>query len=236
MPAKNSVKVYADRAYQHIYNRGVEKRLIFLDDQDKNVLRSYIATYLMPKNTELLTKILVSVDTTSKEKDTARKLLCLNNYAEEIDLLSHCLMPNHFHFLLFQKEAHSIDHFMSSLWNRYTVYFNRKYRRVGGLFQGVYKGVSIESDEQLIYTTRYIHRNPKPVLPQGDTLRSHEWSSYPEYLGERQTPWVKTEAVLSFFSKKGKNSYQSFVEDDAEDEMESMCLVGLQLDDGEDIL
>ena len=110
-----------------------------------------------------------------------------------------------------------MDKFLNSLGTRYTMYFNRKYKRVGRLYQDVYKAVLVNSDEQLLHLTRYIHRNPQPSLAsKGQALRDlllQQPSSYPEYLQERETEWVDTNTVLGFFSKNSPSlSYQSFVE------------------------
>lgn len=220
MAAKNSLKVYAENSFYHLYNRGVEKRSLFQDEQDYAVLLSYLRTYLLPKNEELLRKKLSDPTTSYKEKDKILRELRLNNFANEITLLAYCLMPNHFHFLVRQKSSNSIDKFMNSLGVRYTMYFNHKYERVGSLYQDVYKAVIIESEPQLFYLSSYIHRNPLKNLPksklasQEDVLRAlySQPSSYPDYIGERKTPWVHPEEILGFFSSTNPNlSYQSFV-------------------------
>lgn len=224
MASKNSIKVYAEDSYYHIYNRGVEKRNIFQDEQDYGVLLSYLKEYLLPKDEEYLSSRLVDPNTAYKERDKILKLLRLNNFFDEITLIAYCLIPNHFHLLIKQKNAVSIDKFMNSLGVRYSMYFNKKYKRIGKLFQGVYKAVLVESTEQLLYLTAYIHRNPlslkkiKNLASQDDVLRAlraclAQPSSLPEYLGQRQTDWVHAEEILAHFSKTNPRlTYQSFVE------------------------
>lgn len=211
MPARNSRKQYLENSYYHLYNRGVEKRTIFLDLQDYAVFLSYLKDYLLPKDEKALLEKFTDSTTSAKEKDKILKLLHLNNFAQEITLLAYCLMPNHFHFFLKQKSAKSIDTFMNSLGTRYTMYFNRKYKRVGSLYQGVYRAVQILSEEQFLYLTKYIH---KQALLLSNTNGREQPSSYMEYLGKRHTPWIKPDEVLSYFSKTNlKLSYQSFVEE-----------------------
>lgn len=217
MPSKNSRKIYSDDSYYHIYNRGVEKRIIFQDEQDYAVFLSYLKTYLLPKNEKELMDKLANPNTSYKERESILSLLRLNNFADEITLLTYCLMPNHFHFLIKQKFSTSMDKFLNSLGTRYTMYFNRKYKRVGHLYQGVYKAVLVSSDEQLLHLSRYIHRNPQPSSAlKGQALRASllkQPSSYPEYLQERKTEWVNTKTILSFFSNNYPTlSYQAFVE------------------------
>lgn len=222
MPAKNSIKTYSENSYYHIYNRGVEKRNIFQDVQDYAVFASYLKDYLLPKNEKTLRANLSDPTKSSREKDKILKKLRLNNFSDEIILLAYCLMPNHYHFLIKQKNPNSIDKFMNSLGIRYVMYFNKKYDRVGALFQDVYKAVLIETDPQLLYLTSYIHKNPTKNLQrhslstQVDVLCAYttQPSSYPEYLGQRKTEWIHPEEILAHFSKTNPNlSYQSFTED-----------------------
>ena len=210
MAARNTVKQYLQNGYYHLYNRGVEKRIIFQDAQDYSVFLSYLKEYLLSKNEKELHERLSDETISSKEKDKILKLLRLNNFSEEISLLAYCLMPNHFHFFVKQKNPNSIDKFINSLCTRYSMYFNTKYKRVGSLYQGVYKAVLITNEAQFLHVSRYIHRQ---------AIKIDKPSSYEEYLGLRKTEWVKPEEILSYFSKSNPSlSYENFVkqEDDYE--------------------
>jgi putative transposase len=217
MASKNSVKVNLPQAYYHIYNRGVEKRSIFLDDQDYSVFLSNLKTYLCPKDENFLLSILSSQKATREEKIEAQKLLNLKNYSDSIDLLAHALMPNHFHLLIYQSK-NILDAFMNSLGTRYVMYFNKKYDRKGVLFQDVYKAVRIQSDDQLLYISKYIHLNGPTSL----NLPPHRYkeSKFPcslrEYIEEKQTSWIKTNHILNYFnSKNPSSSYRSFILDES---------------------
>ncbi len=232
MAAKNTRKDFIAGAYYHIYNRGVEKRTIFMDSQDYAVFLRYLTDYLMPKDESGLRARLADPETPSPEKDRIIKQLRLNNFSGTISLLAYCLMPNHFHFLVKQTEADTIDRFTNSLFTRYSSFFNRKHKRVGKLFEGIYKAVPVTTDEQLLHLTRYIHRNPLPLL-QDTVLQSYRYSSYQGYLGSRTTEWVHTEQVSSFFSSQGFLSYESFVEDRALEDVSREIIRGCLLDDAE---
>ena len=214
MPARNSTKQYIENGYYHIYNRGVEKRVIFKDAQDYAVFLSYLKEYLTPKNEKELNDKLSDPDISYKERDKIIKLLRLNNFAEEITVLAYCLMPNHFHFFIKQKSPDSIDKFMNSLGTRYTMYFNKKHKRVGSLYQGVYKAALVTNDEQFLHLSKYIHK--QSLASQGQALRGYNQdgqpSSYLEYLGLRKTEWINPQEILSFFSNKNPSlSYENFV-------------------------
>lgn len=210
MPAKNSRKQFVENSYYHIYNRGVEKRQIFMDNMDYSVFVSYLKNYLLPKSEDLLQNISADESSTPKQKAEALKLLKLNNFSETISLTAYCLMGNHFHLLVKQTLADGIDRFMNSLMTRYTMYFNRRHKRVGHLFQGNYKAVLVETEAQLLHLTRYIHHNPPS---KGHAFQTYPYSSYQQYISPAHLEWVKPEEILTYFSKQGFNSYAAFVGD-----------------------
>lgn len=206
MPGKNVIKTYLEGGFYHLYNRGVEKREIFMDEMDYKVFLRYLKFYLLPKE-----KILEEI----KDEKEAIDLLRINNFFKKIELIAYCLMPNHFHLLLRQKQRSDMEFFMRSLGSKYVKYFNKKYNRVGPLFQGIYKAVFIETEEQLLHVSRYIHLNPKEVLGKGKELIDYPWSSYPAYIKQWEVKWLIKQHVLSYFKKAkgfGFDSYQGFVE------------------------
>ncbi|KKU80035.1 MAG: hypothetical protein UY06_C0007G0010 [Candidatus Amesbacteria bacterium GW2011_GWA2_47_70] len=159
---------------------------------------------------EFLHGIFSNESSTPKQKADALKLLRLNNFSETISLTAYCLMGNHFHFLVKQTMADGIDKFMNSLMTRYTMYFNRRHKRVGHLFQGNYKAVLVETEAQLLHLTRYIHQNP---ASKGHAFQTHPYSSYQQYVSSARLEWIKPDEVLNYFSKQGFNSYAAFVGD-----------------------
>ncbi len=129
-----------------------------------------------------------------------------------VDIICYCLMPNHFHFLIKQLKEGGITEFVSKLSNSYTKYYNVKYKRVGPLLQGEFKAVLVESDEQLLHVSRYIHLNPIASFLVKD-LNLYEWSSYKEYTNNHKGI-CNTEEIMGFF--KDSSSYQKFCLDQVE--------------------
>lgn len=211
MPAKNSVKEYEAGGYYHIYNRGVEKRVICIDEGDYKNFLGILKMYLIAPNLQGLT---LQVDGNEKSMAPTKKP---NNFASEISLICYCLMPNHFHLLVRQNSDRSIASFLQTIMTKYVVYFNKKYNRKGGLFQGRYKAVRITNENQFTYITKYIHRNPVDLMPARSDLGGlidYKYSSYGNYLGLFKQSWVKTEDILHYFSPiNPKFSYQNFVEE-----------------------
>lgn len=130
-----------------------------------------------------------------------------------VEIICYCLMPNHFHFLLKQKKERGITEFMSKLSNSYTKYYNTKNKRVGPLLQGEFKAVHIETDEQLLHLSRYIHLNPL-VSYVTKNLDDYQWSSYQEYLGIVKSSICAKEIILDQF--KSPEDYKQFIKDQEE--------------------
>jgi putative transposase len=221
MPSRNSIKIYVKDGFYHIYNRGVEKRIIFEDDQDYKVFLKYLKEALSPPPDSKLLKKTISLQGASF-KGVPRQP---KNFQTQIDLLAFCLMPNHFHLLLKQSSKDSMESFMRSVITRYSMYFNKRYSRVGKLFQGHYKACLIKNDNYLLHLSRYIHTNP--LENYSDLTKAY--SSYSQYIGLTKSNWLKPELILSFFDRadksffRGTNTYNNFVE---KSEIDSESMLG----------
>jgi len=201
VPSKYVVRNFRKNAYYHIFNQGVEKRDIFQDENDYRLFQYYLLAYLRPIEEVLEMDPDIPLRLTSK------------SLAEETELLAYCLMPNHFHLLIKQKTEDAIPKLLKQLTNAYTLYFNEKHDRVGGLMQGRYKAVEVGDEKLFIHLARYIHLNP---LSGGivKSLDEHRWSSYPDYLeGKAGVPAAK-EKILSYFPSVG--AFKGFHEDQAD--------------------
>jgi len=198
MPAKNVLKIYRPNSYYHIYNRGVDKRTIYQNQQDYAVFLNYLKEYLSPLP-EKCSERNISVNAKTYQINDYQ----CRNYYNSVILIAYCLMTNHFHLLIKQTDARNIELFMRSFATRYTSYFNKRCQRSGTLFEGPYKAVLIDSDEQLLHLSRYIHLNP------GRNLFKQP-SSYPDYLQHKNTSWVHTPDILKYF--KNPLAYKHFVE------------------------
>jgi REP element-mobilizing transposase RayT len=185
MSYKNTRREDYDDQFYHVYNRGINKMEIFLDEDDYNYLEKLLARSL------------------AKEKTHDRFSRAYSNFANDVEIHTYCLMPNHFHFLLKQKNAGSIEKFMRSVSVAYSMYFNRKYKRKGTLFESRYKSVLIRGDMKFTHVSRYIHLNPI-----GYRIWDH--SSYSDFVYEPRE-WVTTNFIMSMF--QSKKAYLDYVDD-----------------------
>lgn len=176
MPKRNAVKMYGADQYYHVYNRGVNKSAIFVEDIDRVFFLSLFKRHLTPGE-EVLVKGRV-----------------IPNYAEQIELVAYCLMRNHFHLLVYLKEADGLEKLMRSVMTAYSMYFNYKYNRSGGLFEGRFLASRITSDAYLWHVSRYIHLNP---LDAGFDYREYPYSSLDYYLGYKEADWLHPERLVA---------------------------------------
>lgn len=198
--------------YYHIYNRGTEKRDIFLDKAD--YLRFLVLLYIS-NNTDV-----VHISNLINQGESLMKILDMDKKDSLVDIGAYCLMPNHFHLLIKEKTENGISKFMKKLSTGYSMYFNKRYERMGSLFQGIFKSVHADTDEYLKYLFAYIHLNPvKLIDPEwkengikdkniiSSFLKGYSYSSYFDYSNDNN----RLEGKI--INKKSFPEYFSMVKD-----------------------
>lgn len=186
MPGRNLEKIYLDDAYYHVYSRGVNKRLVFRDNEDFRVFTNLCKRYL------------------GEQPEHNLQGRQYPWFGQQIELLAYCLMPNHFHAIIYQSSAFAITNFFRSLITSYGMYFNKKYHRVGPVFQSRIRAALITEDVYLQHVSRYVHLNPKDY-------DNWAYSSLPYYKLKRKADWLKTQKILDLFDSR--ESYLEFVAD-----------------------
>lgn len=142
--------------YYHLYNRGVDKRTVFEDEND--YIRFCQLLYLCNDVNQLSSR------RNNISSETLADLMCEEIEDKIISIGAYCLMPNHFHILVKENTENGISKFMHKLSTAYTMYFNEKNDRDGSLFQGRYRARHLDSDEYLKYVFSYIHLNPVKLI------------------------------------------------------------------------
>jgi putative transposase len=189
MPSRNVIKQDVAESFYHVYARGSNKQRIFRDQADFVKFLRLFDRYL----------------SLQEYKNVLGQ--SFPNYYNRIELVCFCLMPNHFHLLIYQRQAGAMTEFMRSVLTSYSMYFNKKYKRTGPLFESRYKASLISEDNYLEHVTRYIHLNPRE-------WRQYEYSSLPYYLHQITDDWIRPERITSRFETP--EQYLNFVEDYAE--------------------
>lgn len=187
MPSRNTIKEYAAESYYHIYARGGSRQKIFIDAADYKYFLSLFERYL------------------SVEPKLSKTGEPYPHFHGRVVLYCYCLMSNHFHLLVFQKDDTGIEKLMRSIMTSYSRYFNRKYKRSGPLFETRYKASKISTDAYLEHITRYIHLNPR-------RWQTYRYSSLAYYMDPPKVPeWINTRRMLALFADT--NEYYAFLAD-----------------------
>ena len=195
----------------HIFNRGIDRRSVFTGFREYLRAQELIEFYKHLETPVRYSKFLQL--SKSLRDDVLREI---NKSETQVDILAYCLMPNHFHFMLQQKVDKGVSTFIANFTHAYTRYFNTKHERIGPMFEGIFKAVLVESDEQLIHLSRYIHLNPvvSSIINESD-LNNYKWSSYHEYIAPSKNSTVsKRDLVMSMF--ESAKHYEKFVLDQIE--------------------
>jgi REP element-mobilizing transposase RayT len=194
-------KPLVDNEYYHIYNRGVDKREVFSDEKD-------------------FSRFLLSMNLLNDKEDGAMikwrdykkyvknanidDFLKLNFRRREylVDIVSYCLMSNHYHMVLKQRVEKGIEKFLQKLGTSYTKYFNERNKRNGALFQGRFKSSLIKSEGSLSRFSVYASCNSEvhKVCP----AKNYRWCSFPHHIGKSKDDLVRDEEFRSEFRNIGE--------------------------------
>ena len=205
---------FVNNEYYHIFNRGVDKREVFSDQDD---LSRFFQSMCEFNTIEPIGSIF---------ENSFRQLgNRMSKQSKLVNFVCYCLNPNHYHFILEQATDNGIEKFMHRLGIGYTKYFNKKYDRSGVLFQGGFKAVHIDSNEYLLHLSAYVNLNDK-VHSLGNSVSKLVLSSWEEYIDGRNS-FCNKDIILGQF--KNLLEYKNFAENSLIDikerkELEKMLL------------
>lgn len=194
---------FAPFEYYHIYNRGNRKQDIFRGEDDRARFLLSLLLFQRPDPPVQLNRIV--------RRYVQHRVLDMPEMARRlVELVAFVLMPNHFHCIVREVKTDGISKYMHRVLVSYTKYFNKKYEQVGHVFQGPFRTVHIEDDDQLLYCSAYIHRNPRELEGWRDREHEYRWSSYSDYVGtNRWGALLQPDIVLD---QTGRGSrYRRFV-------------------------
>ncbi len=197
---------FAEGEYYHVYNRGVDKRSIFNDQED-------VERFLQCMEEFNVTEPIGSLYENSFRRDQlggrASKLIADEEDALLVEFIAYCLNPNHYHFVLKQIAERGIEKIMHKMGTGHTMFFNNKYERSGSLFQGRFKAIHIDSNEYLLHVSAYVNLNDRAHQLGGETpklVRSR--SSWGEYTDAKTNGICEKEIVLGQF--RNRDEYKEF--------------------------
>lgn len=189
MPGRNVIKLDIVDSYYHVYARGSNHRKIFKDDEDYNTFLNLFKRHL------------------SEGESYSKSGYKYPNLRGQIELLAYCLMNSHFHLLFYQKNQGAMSNLMHGTMTSYSMYYNKKYKCNGALFESRYRASRVSTDEYLMQVSRYIHLNP-------NKWQAYPYSSIHAYFGIGHPDWLQEEKVIDLFGSTP--IYADFL-DDVED-------------------
>ncbi|MEK7186964.1 MAG: transposase [Patescibacteria group bacterium] len=194
---------FAQGEHYHVYNRGVDKRVIFKDARDfERFLLSMTDFNSIEPIGSIYEYSFLKNESKKRENPQLGNLVSKSGHKKRkqenkplVEFIAYCLNKNHFHFILKQMEEKGIEKFMHRLGVGFTKYFNLRYKRTGALFQGTFKAVHVESNEQLLYLSVYVNLNNK-IHGHKD---NHFVSSWTEYRNESNRNICNKKIILEQF-------------------------------------
>jgi len=193
--------------YYHIFNRAVNKQVIFHNTSDYFRFLFLTLYFQSPIIFQQLGR---------KVKEFVQSR-ALDNVEEDeiikkrrVELVAFCIMPNHFHLIVKELDEGGIAAYMQRVLTSYSKYYNTKYQKSGHVFQGPYRAVHIADDRQLLHLSAYIHRNPREISKWFKKEDQYIWSSYQDFIDEnRWGDLIMPDIVIGQF--KDKAEYENFV-------------------------
>ena len=199
---------FAPGEYYHVFNRGNSKQKLFLDKRDYVRFlflllyqQSHVPVYNISQAIDYFLKN-NSYNVRQKQRIIDERI---------VELVNFCIMPNHFHILVKECEENGITNYVHRFETGFSKYYNIRYRKSGHVFQGTFKAVHVESNEQLLHLSAYIHKNPEELM-RGQRGDKYSWSTYRDYAIEnRWGDLLVLGAILDQF--KNKKEYRTFVQE-----------------------
>ena len=200
------IKIAPDE-YYHVFNRAVNKQVIFHDTGDYFrflflilYLQSSVVFQQLGRKVK---EFIQSRALDSGEEDEIIK-------KRRVEVVAFCIMPNHFHLIVKESDEGGIAAYMQRVLTSYSKYYNTKYEKSGHVFQGPYQAVHVEDNRQLLHLSAYIHRNPREISKWFNKEEQYPWSSYQDFIGENR--WgnlIMLDIIIGQF--KDKAEYENFV-------------------------
>lgn len=204
MKRKNQL---TDGRIYHIFSRSIAEFKIFNSDNDFRRMLHLLA-FFQVKEPPTSFSVYIRLEKVQREGFEKCFALIAKDQEKCVQIIAYCLMPTHIHLILKQLTPSGISIFMSNVLNSYTRYFNTKHHRKGPLWESKFQNVLVDTDEQLLHLTRYIHLNPTSASL---VKKPQDWkfSSYKEYLNDTNYPICQFEDLLEIQPKE----YKKFVQD-----------------------
>ncbi len=207
--------------YYHIFNRAINKQVIFHDSSDWDRFLFLIVYFQLPEDykniSRIYRKFVINVQSQALHIDKSIQ-------KRQVEVVSFCIMPNHFHLILKEIEEGGITKYMHRILTSYAKYYNAKYEKTGHLFQGPFKSVHVSNNNQLLYLSAYIHKNPNELFKSKSNIQNYLYSSFRDYVGENRWGDLLAHQIVSEQFKQ-KPDYLDYVLTSTAKELEEGLII-----------
>lgn len=213
------IEIAPDEIY-HIYNRGMHQHAIFHDKHDYARFLFLILFFQSPLSFENIGR---HISAFMKQADfkVSAKIIADVVHQRNVELMAFVLMPNHFHVIVKEIRVNGISDYMHRIGTAFTNYVNIKYHHSGHIFQGSYRAVHISDNDQLLYTSAYVHKNARTLKSWSNKLTQYPWSSYQDFVEDnRWENLIKRDLILEQFTNA--REYQQWVKENPAKELEHL--------------
>lgn len=216
--------VLASGEIYHIFNKSVGNEIIFPSLRHLSQIANSIDFYRYQQ----VMKYSKFKQMTIEQRNSY--LSGVREHPPLVEIYAFAFMPNHYHLLVKQLEDDGIKIFASNIQNSFAKYFNTRHERGGGLFRSPFKSRWVGSDEDFMHVSRYVHLNPVTayIIEIGD-LDKYPFTSYTQYVSNKDQDFVNTKFLLSLFGKSRKR-YRDFVNDGVDYQRELARIKSLVLE------
>jgi len=227
MPSTPRKDPFANGQIYHVINKSIEGFRIFPSVASYQRMKYLIMYYQVAVKMQKFSQFVELKFVRENGFEVALNNMTAN-YSRHIQIIAYCLMPTHIHIVVKQLLKNGASIFMANVLNSYARYFNTKYNRKGPLWSGRFKNVLVETDEQLIHLTRYVHLNPTTAALV-DKPEEWQFSSYMEYVN----PGAIENRLCEFKELVGMKpgEYQKFTNDHKDYQRQMALIKGLALED-----
>ena len=216
---------FSEGEFYHIYNRGVDKRAIFLNYED-------LSRFFEGMNIFNNSHTIGSLERLVSRRHSVSTNLEISDKDRLVRFMAYCLNPNHYHFILEQIVDKGIERFMHKLGMGHSKFINAKYKRSGALFQGSFKAIHIDSNEYLLHASAYVNLNNRVHRYKDGVPVKSSWEEYVS--GDDTSGFCKKDIILEQF--KNKEKYKKFAEETLSDVLKRKELLKELEDDGIDLI
>lgn len=213
MPSRNDA--FGNGGIYHIFDKTIDNILIFSKDK---IAYEFINTFLYYRSLFSTYRLSYFKKLDDRSKELKWNKIMYKKYFK-VDILSFCLMPNHYHLLLKQLSTNGIKTYMANILNSITRFYNVINNRKGPVFLTQFKSNKVISEEQLVYVSRYIHTNPYAgSLTDINGIFTYRFSSINAYMENQNNKYkIDTNTILNFFNNK-RNKYKGFIIKNADEQ------------------